>query len=380
MESSIDYSNDTNITKLLNDFYSDVPLIATYLKILVLLVTIPAIITPAAVIIHIIRKTKELHTKYCLFLVNLLIGDILTTIRFCFEIFNIRIYISDIPYIILTIPRVVVQYSFVLLAIDRIVGVAFPYRYRNIMKPRVVYALIASVWIIAAVLLFLIIITSHIYLLWSFGVYVPQSIPSSIFKLYVLPQPVSAIIIVVINLYLYRSVIQSKRKLESNLKLSGKDEHKVTKLQQLIYNLQMQLKSSLPLFVLGGVDCFLNVLRVVIFIIISVKYPPSSGAIPRAYFMQYLVNPLEYCQIISHSITYGVYKKPVRKKLPAPSKTVSIASKQGHNFTSTVITWLCTYRVCISVNWLMSFNFLMICVMCLLCTNVQKFIKAFTFL
>ena len=290
MESSIDYSNDTNITKLLDDFYSDVPLIATYLKILVLLVTIPVIITPAAVVIHIIRKTKELHTKYCLFLVNLLIGDILTTIRYCFEIFvmiiyllNIRIYISDIAYIILTIPRVVVQYSFVLLAIDRIVGVAFPYRYRNIMKPRVVYALIASVWIIAAVILLLIKIISHIYLLWSFGVYVPQSIPSSIFRLYVLPQPVSAIIIVVINLYLYRSVIQSKRKLESNLKLSGKDEHKVTKLQRLIYNLQMQLESSLPLFVLGGVDCFLNVLRVVIFIVISVKYPPSSGAIPRAY-------------------------------------------------------------------------------------------------
>ena len=34
------------------------------------------------------------------------------------------------------------QYSFEYLAIDRVVGVAFPYRYRNIMKPRVVYALI----------------------------------------------------------------------------------------------------------------------------------------------------------------------------------------------------------------------------------------------
>ena len=229
MESSINSSNDTYITELLDDFFSDMPLVATYLKILLLLVTIPVIIIPAAVIIHIIRKTEELHTKYSLFLVNLLIGDILTTIRYCFEIFvmvlyllNIKIYINDIAYIILTIPRVVIQYSFVLLAIDRVVGVAFPYRYRNIMKPRVVYALIASVWIIAAVLLSLIKITSHIYLLWSFGVFVPQSIPPSIFRLYVLLQPVSAVIIVGINLYLYHSIIQSKRKLESNLKLSGK--------------------------------------------------------------------------------------------------------------------------------------------------------------
>ena len=103
-----------------------------------------------------------MHLVYSLFLFNLLIGDILNTIRYCFKIIiiilyllNIRVYISDIFYIIITIPWIVVQYSFVLLAIDCIVGVAFriPYHYRNIMKPRVVYALIASVWIIAAELL-----------------------------------------------------------------------------------------------------------------------------------------------------------------------------------------------------------------------------------
>ena len=53
----------------------------------------------------------------------------------------------------------------VLLAIDRVVGVAFPYRYRNIMKLRVAYALIASVWIIAAVLLF-----SYLLDYWHFHI------------------------------------------------------------------------------------------------------------------------------------------------------------------------------------------------------------------
>ena len=135
MESSINSSNDTNITELLvesyyNDIFFDVPLFATYLKILLLLVTIPAIIIPAVVIIHIIRKTEELHTKYCLFLVNLLISDILTTIKYCFEIFimilyllNIRIYVSDITFVIINIPSLVTRSSFVLLAIDRVVGV-----------------------------------------------------------------------------------------------------------------------------------------------------------------------------------------------------------------------------------------------------------------
>ena len=85
------------ITELLddsfyNDIYSSIPFVATYLKILLLLVTIPAIIIPAVVIIHIIGKTKELHTKYCLFVVNLFITDILISIQYCSEIFIMTLY------------------------------------------------------------------------------------------------------------------------------------------------------------------------------------------------------------------------------------------------------------------------------------------------
>ena len=310
MENFVNSSNDTNII--------DVPLVATYLKILLLLVTIPAIIIPAVVIIHIIRKTEELHTKYCRFLVNLLIGDILNTIRFCFEIFimilyllNIKIYVSDIAFVITTVPQVAMRYCFVLLAIDRVVGVAFPYRYRNIMKLRVVYALIASVWIIAAVLSFF---TTRFlgppYLLWPFGLYRPPSGSTGAFILYVLPEVISAILIVGTNVYLYRTIIQSKMKLENNLKFSGRDENKITKLQRLIHNLQMQLESSFPVFVLGGMDCLFHILRVVVFGIIIAIYPS-----PSVISLQFTVYPLEYCQIFSHSLTYGIYKKEVRKKL-----------------------------------------------------------------
>ena len=89
---------------------------------------------------------------------------------------NITANINDIVYIIITIPQVFIQYSLFHLAIDRVVGVAFSYRYRNIMKPRVVYALIASVWIIAAVLLPLIrIILGPPYLVWQLGLFISPS-------------------------------------------------------------------------------------------------------------------------------------------------------------------------------------------------------------
>ena len=318
MESSINSSGDTHY----DDVFSDVPPVATYLKIILLLITIPAIIIPAVVIIHIIRTTEELHTKYCLFLVNLFVSDILSSIKYFFEFFimilcllNIRIYVSDWAFFILSIPPVATQYCFVLLAIDRVVGVAFPYRYRKIMKFGVAYALIASVWIIAIVLLFFVAFLGPAYLVWPFGIFIPPSDFTGGFILYMLPKAVSATLIVGTNVYLYRSIIQSKKKLENNLRLSGRDEQKITKLQRLIHNLQMQLKSSLPVFVLGGIDCLFNVLYVVIIVIIHALYPVTSNPVVGIVLIQFLVLPLEYCQIISHSVTYGIYKKEVRKKL-----------------------------------------------------------------
>ena len=121
--------------------------------------------------------------------------------------------------------------SFVLLAIDRVVGVAFPYRCRNIMKLRVVYALIAPVWIIAAVLLFFTGTLGGSYLVWPFEIFTPPSGVPGLFIIYVLTKVVSAILIVSTNVYLYRSIIQSKLKLENNLKLSDRDENKITELQ-----------------------------------------------------------------------------------------------------------------------------------------------------
>ena len=45
----------------------------------------------------------------------------------------------------------------------------------------------------------------------------------------------------------------------------------------------MQFESSLPVFVLGGIDCILNVLRIVISIVFFASYPISSGSTVGIY-------------------------------------------------------------------------------------------------
>ena len=62
------------------------PLFATYLRILLLMIVIPAIVIPALLIIHVIWKNEGLHTKYYFLVVNLLINDIASTPRYLYEI------------------------------------------------------------------------------------------------------------------------------------------------------------------------------------------------------------------------------------------------------------------------------------------------------
>ena len=51
--------------------------------------------------------------------------------------------------------------------------------------------------------------------------------------------------------------------------------------------------------------------------------------------LQFLIIPMEYCQIISHSVTYGQSVQEGSAKeatvLPVSAKTASIASEQDYN-------------------------------------------------
>ena len=135
MESYINITNQS-FNGTTDDIYFDVPLFATYLNIFLLLVAMPAIIIPAVLIIRIILQTEELHTIYYLFVIDLLFTDILNTVKMGFEIVLMCLYLfginadttlSFIMYSILSIPRVGARLSFINLAIDRFIAIAFPY-------------------------------------------------------------------------------------------------------------------------------------------------------------------------------------------------------------------------------------------------------------
>ena len=314
MESFFNYTNTST-----NELYYDVPLLATILKIVMLLMMIPTIISPALLVIHVIWKNEQLHTKYYYFVVNLLAGDIAVTVRYGLEVISMMFYLFGLPseygyftYIIITIPRVAFRYSFALLAIDRVICVAFPYRRRDIMTNKVVYFLIITMWLVASGVAFVVKLTSTLTFDPPFGKYV-VSTNSRLFILcaVLLPTLLSVIATIFINVYLYYCTVQSNKRLQENMKLEGtRNNHEIRRTKRLLHNLRMQAKPTISVLILGGIDCVLNVLNSII-ISVAIAYAPGTT---RSYlsFVGYL---LDWFQLVSHSLVYGFYMKDIRRRL-----------------------------------------------------------------
>ena len=313
MESFFNYTNTST-----NELYYDVPLLATILKIVMLLMMIPTIISPALLVIHVIWKNEQLHTKYYYFVVNLLAGDVALTGRYGLEFISMMLYLFGLPseygdttYIIISIPRFAFRYSFVLLAIDRVICIVSPYRHHNIMTTKVVYLLISTVWLVACVVAFVVKLTSTFTFDPPFGKYVI----SNNFRLFVLcavllPNHLSVITTIFINAYLYYCTVQSNKRLQENMRLDGRNYHEIRRTRRLLHNLHMQAKPTISVLLLGGIDCVFSVLQSII-ISVAITYAPGST---RSYFS--LVGySLDWFQLVSHSLVYGFYMKDIRRQL-----------------------------------------------------------------
>ena len=309
-----------------DDVNFDVPLFATYFNMLILLGAMPTIIIPAVLVIRIILTTEKLHTVYYLFVISLLATDILNTFKMGFEFILTCLYIfginadstvSFVTYAILTIPRIAARFSFINLALDRVIAIALPYRHKSIITYRRAYAMIMFTWIISTVMCLAAFLSSSFTFVGPFGEYTPTGndnpIAPVLLFLFVLAS--SIIIIVCINIYLYVQINKSKHLLEENMRTHGTDDgnerNENKQAKKRYHKLRKQVKTTLLLLILGGVDGMINLTNMMLLIIIK-SFSLESFII---YVFQFVVHPTLYIQLISHSLLYGVYMKDIRRSL-----------------------------------------------------------------
>ena len=278
------------------------------------------VIAPAVIVINVIWRTSELHMKYYFFVANLLATDIASiTFRSISQYLIMILYLfdmnSDSAIAILQLSIIPVYTMIhlmtillpVTLAIERMIVIGFPYRHRSIMTTTTVISILAAMWAFSLILSVIISIVVPIDIIWPLALIYYHA---TIAPFFVFPRLTSAVFIMVANIFLYYTVIVSNRKAKENERLGNEEETK--KFKKLIQLLRSQVKPTVTLLLVGGIDVIGNVLISSMYTTVKVSTQPNT----TFYLERFLMYPINMSLLIFHPLVYGLYMKKIRNRLP----------------------------------------------------------------
>ena len=300
---------------------AEVPLFVSYLKMIVLLLAPFVIGIPSALVIRVIAFERQLHTKYYFFLVNLLITDFLgvvinNLVRFVALVIYVSgssIKLSCIFIEIFGVFSFAGQLLFITLGIDRFVAIASPYHHRKIMTKKVVVAIVAGVWGLAILITSVLLVQVPYVLLYPFArCYGLNGFPLVyLFKGSVMAS--STVLIIAINLYLYYKILQSNKKLKENMRLHGESSTTARRHVARRKNLHSQIKPTVSILLLGGIDGLINLLIPLLQIVFRLTL--GNDSIARIYAIELVIQPLKLVQLLCHPLVYGLYMTKIRRNI-----------------------------------------------------------------
>ena len=202
-----------------------------------------------------LAKTCLLYT----YIANVIARSILQYLIMILHLFEMNSHSATIvlQLSIIPIPMMIHLMTILLpvtLAIERMIIIGFPYHHRSIMTTTTVISILAAMWGFSLILSVIITIVVPINIIWALAlVYYHNSIAPFL----ALQQLTSLVFIVVANIFLYYKVIVSNRKAKENERLGNEETKKFEKLIQLLCS---QVKTTVTLLLVGGIDVIGNML------------------------------------------------------------------------------------------------------------------------
>ena len=317
MESTVNESVNGSFT----ESYQQLTPYASYFKLSFLLIWTPAVIVPALFVIHVVLKNEKLQTKKNFFLINLLITDIALVFSRCIingtliilHLFDVDLDVNCIVIVILTlIPALANKLCFLPVVVDRLLNIAFPFDYKQIMTNKVVAITIATLWLVT-VSITIIIVTSHTLLyLPPLGDCVVIDNHTLLRIIIVGPQLTTALAIIITSIYLRYKIYKSKKFFERT-HTNAVERRKELSAGILLDMLRKELKPTISILMMGGVDGLLNLLMPIIWL--GGRLVFIQGPHIRQMYSQLITLLVQLCQSLSHSLAYGIYNKKIRKYL-----------------------------------------------------------------
>jgi len=285
-------------------------------------------------VVFTIKTTRKLHNPHNIFVANLMITDIISavsstiliSIMFIEYATGVRDFIGCRFFIFLLFPKTVIQCTYLMISVDKVIAVAFPFKHRKIMKRPVIIGLITAAWLASILLHSRAFISVGYTKRAQYGTCISDG-NTFVFTVlaFVLPVFAVSLIVIILNVYLSYKAYQAQRKIQEESRLSGTTSNEAKKKQATIKTHLKPMKTLL--IVVSG--------SVALGLIFPMLYIPAGILNSPVFFeiVHILIPNIAYLMLLFHPFVYGLYYRQVRESMMKVLKRITCRNK----FNSAVV-------------------------------------------
>jgi len=349
------HSGSSQGTTATDDDSISLPTYFAYLTLGFKIISTVIIMLMTGWIIIAIRTTRSLQNIHNIYVANLMVTDMICVMMSSLLSASLMIgYFTGIGDFIgcnvfkfLLFPVVIINFTFLMISVDKVIAITFPLRYHSIMKPRVVFGIIATKWVLALALFSHNLFNSKGFTkVAKFGTCATNnnSLIESLMT-YLLPIFLACFLTTILNIYLTIKTYQIRKKIEKESKLSGgheRDNNQLKDLKKKQANIRKHLKPMITLLVVVLGSSSIGLVFPLLYI------PTVFLESPAVYekVMRYIIGPnVGYITLLFHPFVYGLYFKQIRKPMinlikritcPCKCKSAAVAPQPQRSR----VTWI----------------------------------------
>ena len=357
-EMSGDHSGSNQETDIIEDYGSHLPVYLAYLSLGFKVIATVISVLMAGWVIVTIKTTRSLQTIHNFYVAHLmattivcaLISLLLTGITMIGYFTGMGDFIGCNVFKFLLFPVIVLNYTLLMISVDKVIAVTFPLRHSVIMKPRVVFGIIFTTWLLAALLFAHNLFNPNGFTkVAKFGACITNDgTLLQTLMTYLLPMFLSCFLTAILNVYLTIKAYQVHKKIQKESELSGghsRDNDQLKALKKKQATIKKHLKPMITLLVVVLGSTSIGMLFPLLFI------PTIFLESPAVYegVMRYVVGPnIGFLSLLFLPFVYGLYFKQVRDPMMRLLKGVTSTCKHK---SAVVAPWPQTNRItCMNPN------------------------------
>ena len=354
-EISGDHSGSDRGTSTTNDHGIHLPVYLAYLSLGFRVISTTIIVLMAGWIFVTIMTTRSLHKIHNYYVANLMAVDMIyTPIRLSVAGMMMIGYLTGMGdsigcnvYHFLHFPIIVIVSTYMMISIDKVIAVTLPLRHREIMKPRVVFGIITTIWVLAVV-----VFTNYLFnpdgfnKLAQFNACFSNNASTSltISVTHILSGFLACLFTAILNIYLTIKAYQVHKKIQEESELSGgdsRDNEQLKALKKKEATIKKHLKPMITLLVIVLGSSSIGLLFPILYI------TAATVESPKIYedLVHYVVTPnIELISLLLHPFVYGLYftqiREPMMRLLKRITRTCKCKSATVAPESQRRITWL----------------------------------------